>query len=223
MTTFGEEVVRFHLNLKPDWSIPKEYDLLYPFDQQATRDSFQAFYETYYSDRKSRYFIFGINPGRFGAGVTGVPFTDPIRLESVAGIKNSFPKKTELSSQFIFQVIAAVGGLHAFTQGYYITSLCPFGFVKNGKNFNYYDDRKLQEAVREHIIENIRSQVSFGARRDKAFSLGMGKNVQFFEQLNQEYQWFSEIVPLPHPRWVMQYRRRHLEEYVALYQEAWPV
>lgn len=39
--------------------------------------------------------ILGINPGRFGAGTTGIAFIDPIRLENECGINNSFPKKVE--------------------------------------------------------------------------------------------------------------------------------
>ena len=49
-----------------------------------------------------RHLLLGINPGRFGGGVTGIPFTDPIRLQNVCGIENNFEKKQELSSVFIY-------------------------------------------------------------------------------------------------------------------------
>ncbi len=39
-----------------------------------------AFYKKYYDDHRMRRLILGINPGRFGAGVTGIPFTDTKRL-----------------------------------------------------------------------------------------------------------------------------------------------
>ncbi len=39
-----------------------------------------------------RYLILGINPGRFGGGITGIPFTDPIRLQNICGIENDFQK-----------------------------------------------------------------------------------------------------------------------------------
>jgi hypothetical protein len=42
-----------------------------------------SFYQKYYADNKKRSLIIGINPGRFGAGVTGIPFTDPIRLKRI--------------------------------------------------------------------------------------------------------------------------------------------
>ena len=222
MNTFAEGVIRFHLSLTPDWVIPRQYELLFPFGANDTREAFTAFYHKYYSDTQERHFIFGINPGRFGAGITGVPFTDPIRLESVAGISNPFEKKSELSSIFIYQVIEALQGLTAFTQAYYITSLCPLGFVKAGKNFNYYDDKHLADAVKPHIIDNINRQIEFGARRDKAFSLGMGKNVQYFTKLNEEHGWFKRVIPLPHPRWVMQYRRKQLDQFIAVFKNEWP-
>ena len=64
-----------------------------------------AFYQKYYTDSQPRNFMFGINPGRFGAGITGVPFTDPVRLETECGIQNDFPKKQELSAQFVWMFI----------------------------------------------------------------------------------------------------------------------
>ena len=50
--------------------------------------------------------------------------------------------------------------------------------------------------------------------------MGPGKNLQFFERLNAEHRLFKTVVPLPHPRWVMQYRRRRVEEFVDRYVEA---
>ncbi|MEZ4896494.1 MAG: DUF4918 family protein [Saprospiraceae bacterium] len=222
MTTFGKQVVRFHFDLQPDWDIPEPYELIYPFANRETREVFEAFYTKFYRDAGSRFFIFGINPGRFGAGITGVPFTDPIRLETIAGIENPFLKKAELSSVFIYEAIKAIGGLKAFTNTYYITSLCPLGFLKNGKNFNYYDARDLQEAALPYIIDNVEKQMAFGANREKAFCLGMGKNHQFFEQLNDKYHWFGQIIALPHPRWVMQYRRKQLDHFIGEFKQAWP-
>lgn len=178
-----------------------------------------AFYEKYYNDQNPRIFIFGINPGRFGAGVTGVPFTDPIRLEKECGITNDFAKKPELSSIFVYQFIHAYGGLEQFYKHFYITSLSPLGFTKNGININYYDDRKLQEAVEPFIIESILTQQKFGTSRKVALCMGQGQNAKYFQKINDKYDFFEQIIPLPHPRWVMQYRRKRVEEFVELYVE----
>ena len=43
--------------------------------------------------------ILAINPGRLGAGVTNIAFTDPVHLERDCGIANDFPKREELSAQ----------------------------------------------------------------------------------------------------------------------------
>jgi hypothetical protein len=49
--------------------------------------------------------------------------------------------------------------------------------------------------------------------------LGLGQNWKFLERLNQERGFFDEILPLEHPRWIMQYRRRRMEEYLQKYLE----
>ena len=40
----------------------------------------------------------------------------------------------------------------------------------------------------------------------KAYMLGKGKNFKYFKKLNDRFQWYEEVIALPHPRWVMQYR-----------------
>jgi hypothetical protein len=44
-------------------------------------------------------------------------------------------------------VINAYGGPAVFYKRFFIGSVCPLGFVKNGKNINYYDDKELQQTV----------------------------------------------------------------------------
>ncbi len=178
-----------------------------------------SFYNHFYNDPRQRTFILGINPGRFGAGVTGVPFTDPIRLKQL-GIENSFSQKPELSSVFVYEMIAACGGPEKFYNQFYITSLSPLGFVKNGKNYNYYDDPLLSKVIRPFIIRNIETQLTFGADRSKVFCLGQGKNFEYLSKLNDEYQWWESVIPLPHPRWIMQYKLKRKEEFIGLYKDA---
>jgi hypothetical protein len=218
--TFGQQVIRFTAQLRiPDLQLPDGFEWLFPYDNPATMQALAQYYATFYPDAGSRTFMFGINPGRFGAGVTGVPFTDPIRLEQ-AGIANDFQKKAELSSQFVWQFIQAYGGAQAFSRQFYITSLSPLGFVKDGKNINYYDDRTLQTRVEPFIVWNIQTQMEFGCNPQTALCMGEGQNYKFFQYINQKYGFFGRIVPLPHPRWVMQYRRKRVGEFVEKYVEA---
>jgi len=219
--TFADQVIAFTRALRPpDIALPPGFEWLFPYDEPETMRTLTTFYEKYYADNQPRNFIFGINPGRFGAGLTGVPFTDPIRLESECGIENGFPKKPELSSIFVWQFINAYGGAAIFCHDFYITSLSPLGFVKDNKNINYYDDRQLQKAAEPFVAWNIRTQLDFGANREAAVCLGEGQNFAFFTKLNTAHGFFKEIIPLPHPRWVMQYRRKKVEEFVGRYVDA---
>ncbi|MCB0543257.1 MAG: DUF4918 family protein [Saprospiraceae bacterium] len=219
--TFGERIIDFTRALQvPDTPLPPGFEWLFPYEQPQTMQALSDFYRKYYTDDRSRIFMFGINPGRFGAGVTGVPFTDPIRLEAECGIKNDFAKKPELSSGFVWMFINAYGGPDTFCRDFYITSISPLGFVREEKNINYYDDRGLQKAVEPFIIRNIRTQLELGARRETALCLGEGQNFAYFQKLNAVQGFFREIIPLPHPRWVMQYRRKRVDEFVGKYLEA---
>ncbi|MEM9720687.1 MAG: uracil-DNA glycosylase family protein [Bacteroidota bacterium] len=214
--TFSESILAFHRQLKPDWKLPEGVELLFPFDKAETWSVMEAFFQKYYSSSNTRTLIFGINPGRFGAGITGTPFTDPKILEEVCGIKNPFKKRSELSAIFVYDFINAFGGPDTFYQQFYITSLCPLGFVKEGKNYNYYDSKALTKAVEPYILHNIRYHLEIGCNTDVAFSLGKGKNFAYFQQINKEKKFFKKVVPLPHPRWVMQYRLKRKAEFVQL-------
>jgi len=217
--TYAEKIIRFLTGLSLDEPLPAGIEVMNPYLKQEVRQGVTAFYTKYYPDDNPRTFLLGINPGRFGAGITGISFTDPIRLEEVCGIPNPFEKKQEISSLFIYEMIKAYGGPEKFYGKFYITAVCPLGFVKKGKNINYYDVRELQEAVTPFIISTIREQLAFGANRKKAFCVGEGKNYKFLVRLNKEHHFFEEILPLPHPRFVMQYRYKKRDEYVRKYIE----
>lgn len=213
--TFAQYVLDFHFEtLQPDWKLPAGVELLFPFHEPETQTCMTAFYEKYLGDSGDRTFVFGINPGRFGAGVTGVPFTGPKMLREECGIEHNFTSRPELSAEYIWKWINAMGGPEAFFQDFYITSVCPLGFTRDGKNYNYYDSKKLEKAVLPHIIDNVNTQLAFGGKRDYALILGEGKNYKFFKALNAEHGWFGEVIPLSHPRYVMQYKRKSLDEYL---------
>lgn len=221
--TFGEQVVRFLGDLHPAVRLPKGISLLDPYRQKEVMELVQQYYSRYYADNRKRVFIWGINPGRLGAGITGIPFTDPPALLQVAGIPNLFVQKPESSATFVHEVMGAFGGIKAFTKSFYMTSVCPLGFVNEGKNFNYYDDPLLQKRMTPFIVQSMERQLAFGARRDVAICLGEGKNLHVLSTLNEKYSWFNQLIGLPHPRFVMQYRRKgksdFIRRYVAVLQE----
>ena len=177
----------------------------------------ETFFYKFYNDTNPRHLIFGINPGRFGAGTTGINFTAPKQLKEICGIDHCFKSQTELSAEFIYESIQAFGGIKNFYETYFITSVSPLGFVTNGVNLNYYDDKDLQHAVTPFIISSIQKQIALGFKTDFCICIGGDKNLKFFSALNKEYKFFDEIVPLPHPRFIMQYRRKQKENYIQQY------
>ena len=217
LVTQAETILGFYRQLSPDFVIPEEVSVMDPFNDPASWLVTEAFYRKYYSDQKSRVLIFGINPGRFGGGVTGIPFTDPIRLERDCGIKNDFRKIAELSSHFIYAVAEKYGGVRKFYEDYFITALSPIGFTRNGINLNYYDEKYLIKATEPFIVDCIKKQVDAIQPNNIVFCLGEGTNYKIFRKLNEKYAFFKDIIPLPHPRWIMQYRRKKMEEFVELY------
>lgn len=216
--TFSQHIQDYHFSLNPDLRLPAGVDWLMPFGDPEVRRCMSLFYDTYMRDSRARTYLLGINPGRFGAGVTGIPFTDPIRLDQL-GIRNAFPPKPELSSVFIYEMIDACGGPGEFYKRFYITSLSPLGLVRDGKNFNYYDDRELLSAIEPFLVANINTQLTFGANRDVVYCLGQGENLKHLQRLNAQHGWWKRVVPLPHPRWIMQYRLKSKIDYIRFYRD----
>ena len=163
----------------------------------------EAFYGRFYDDNRPRLFIFGINPGRFGSGLTGIPFTDGYALTHTCGIASSLPQRRELSATFIHRVIQALGGADSFFGQAFITGVCPLGLLRGGKNFNYYDDRSLLSELEPFFVDTIRRRIAFGARPQAAVVIGTGKNLQVMQRLNAEHRFFDELHALEHPRFIM--------------------
>lgn len=217
---FAEKVIAFNRSLEFPWTLPDGIRIMNPYAEnpQALETS-SRFYRKYYGDTHPRKLILGINPGRFGAGVTGIPFTDTKRLEEYCGLSIGGLSTYEPSSVFVYRVIDAYGGVEAFYRDYYITSVSPLGFVKgNDKgrevNYNYYDSRDLTAAALPFMVKSIETQLAFGIDRTTCFCLGNNQNFKFLSRLNREKGYFGEIVPLEHPRFVMQYRSKYIDDYI---------
>ena len=213
----SKKILSFVKNLDLKVELPTGVKVMNPFKDPGTFNLCEKFYKKYYSDNNPRHLILGINPCRFGGGVTGIPFTDPVRLQNTCGIENNFQKKQELSSGFIYEMIHAFGGPEIFYGKFYISATSPLGFIKNNKNLNYYDDRKLENSIKNFVIDCINRQLAFGINRETVFCLGEGKNFVYLSKLNNEMNFFEKIIPFPHPRFIMQYRLKKKEEYIGRY------
>ena len=220
MMTYADKLIGFYKNLQPPEKLSDGVELLYPQNEESVMSVVDIFFKQFYNDNHPRRLIFGINPGRFGAGTTGINFTAPKQLTECCGISHTFKPQTELSAEFIYEMIFAYGGAQKFYSHYFIGSISPLGFVKNGVNMNYYDDKNLLKSVEPFIINSIQTQISFGFKTDKSFCIGGDKNLKYFLKLNEQYHFFDEIIPLPHPRFIMQYRRKQKQKFIEIYLQA---
>ncbi len=215
--SLSNKILNFLFNLQFPLELPPTVEVMNPFGDEETGRIVKTFYNKYYNDNYPRYCIIGINPGRFGGGVTGIPFTDPIRLEKECGIENNWQRKQELSSVFVYDMIEAYGGAKAFYSQFYFTAVSPLGFTKAGKNLNYYDDKVLAKQIIPFAVECFKKQINWGLQTSVAFCLGEGTNFKFLTKLNNEYRLFDKLVPLSHPRFIMQYKLKTKNVYIDKY------
>ncbi|WP_158828842.1 uracil-DNA glycosylase family protein [Mucilaginibacter lacusdianchii] len=227
METFADRVLNFNKSLVyTGGALPPGIRILNTYQElpQAVQIA-EQFYHKYFHDTNKRHIILGINPGRFGSGLTGVPFTDPKRLQKECGISYNGPSAHELSSVFVYDMINAFGGVDAFYRNFYISSVCPLGFItvdNNGKekNYNYYDSKELTQAAYPFIVETLPKQIALGVHTDVAFCFGNGKNEAFLRKLNAKHNFFGRIIALEHPRFIMQYKLKNKQYYIDKYLDA---
>jgi hypothetical protein len=217
MKTWADHLHEFYSNLKPPRKLPNDIEWLYPQKEAAVVAIFEKFLHKYYNDNRPRRIFLGINPGRFGAGVTGVNFTAPRQLKEYCGIDHEFKNQSELSAEFIYDMITAYGGVEKFYSNFFIGSVCPLGFIKHGKNINYYDDKELLKTVQPFIIKSLKELLDFDVDRRLCYAIGGEKNFKYLVSLNERFKWFEEIVPLAHPRFIMQYRRKQKQQFIQQY------
>lgn len=219
--TFAEEVVEFNRNLKYSGILPQDFQVLNPYlDNPETMIVMERFYQKYYNDSNKRKFLIGINPSRHGAGVTGVPFTDTKRLESVCGIKMKSAYTHEVSSVFMYDMIEQYGGAEEFYKDVYINSPFPLAIVRKSKgswiNANYYDDKELFRDVKEFMIDSLKKHITLNLDTSEVFVLGK-KNADFISKLNQEANLFDKMTVLEHPRYIQQYKSKDKQLYIDKY------
>jgi len=219
--TFADKVTEFNKNLHYSGSLPDDFQVLNPYlDNPETMIVMQKFYYKYYNDFNRRKFMIGINPSRHGAGVTGVPFTDTKRLESVCGIKMKSAYTHEVSSVFIYDMIEEYGGAQEFYKHIYINSPFPLAIIRKSKNgwlnANYYDDKALFNEVKDFMIDSLKKHISLNLITSEVFILGK-KNADFISKLNQETHLFEKMTVLEHPRYIQQYKSKEKQLYIDKY------
>ncbi len=217
---FASKVIAFNTNLVFKGKLPPSISIMNPFKENPYALNISSdFYTKYFSDDNKRHLILGINPGRLGGGITGIPFTDTKRLSEFCDMEYEELNSHEPSSVYIYDLIMAYGGVKEFYQKFYINSVCPLGFLikkENGNlvNYNYYDDRQLETLMSDFILKSLKAQINFGIHTDKCFVLGNNKNFKYLSQINETHKLFKTIVPIEHPRYIMQYKQKEKSTYL---------
>jgi len=117
-------------------------------------ENVKHFYEKYYANGYPKTVLCGINPGKNGAGKTGIPFLDFDSLSKlIDGIEHT---DTERSAQFFYDVVQEFG-VEKFYRSFYVTNISWMGYMKENKNVNYY---QLSDPVKEFIYDAFKHEMS---------------------------------------------------------------
>lgn len=214
---FGSLVADFLTSMTIDVPLPYGVEVLEPYSDPEVCRVVHAMCAEYYAGHKPRVGVWGINPGRFGAGLTGLSFTDPFAVQNLLGIETTITGRREISAEFIQLVIEAYGGPRTFYSDFYLSALSPLGFVADAKNVNFYDTPELQSALTPMIQQWVTLQHQFGLRNDMTIILGTGKLQSFVERNVRTHCSLGNVTYLEHPRYIMQYRRKQRDAYVEKY------
>lgn len=223
---FADQVLQFNDMLSCEsFNLPAGYRVINPFagpQKETIRKIATIFYKKYYNDSRPRRMILGSSPARRGSAVTGIPFEDARHLQNETGIFIDEFYINKSSSEFLYDVIAAYGGCKRFYANFYMNFVCPLGIVKinekgNEVNCNYYENQELQEALYPFILRTIRRQIGFRVDTSVCYCIGSGENYRFLSKINQEHRFFKVIIPLEHPRFIMQYNSKHKHEFIEKY------
>ena len=227
--TFAQKVLQFDNNLsKISLDLPNGFKVINPFNgesKEQVRRITTAFYEKFYNDNNKRRIILGSSPARRGTAVTGVPYEDATHLQKETGIfiDNFYINKS--SSNFLYEVIDKYGGCEKFYNDFYMNFVCPLGIVRtnskgNDVNCNYYENKRLQDSLTSFIVSSIQYQMKFNIDTSICYCIGSGENYNFLSKINEKYSFFESIIPLEHPRFIMQYNSKHKDIFIEKYLKA---
>lgn len=222
MKTFGDKVLEFNNKLEYSGELPEGVKIMNPFKSNKEILPISGrFYKRFYNDNNPRQLILGINPGRHGAGITGIPFTDTKRLTEICGIDIKSATSHEPSSVFIYDMIDRYGGPEKFYNRYFISAVSPLGFIAQNKkgnwiNYNYYDSAEIMKTMEPFFLDCLNTQIGFGVDTSICYVLGK-RNAKYVSRLNTTYNLFKNIVVLDHPRYIQQYKSSLKEYYISDY------
>ena len=126
------------------------------------------------------------------------------------------------SSNFLYDVMEQYGGCEKFYQDFFMSFVCPLGVVNlnargNEINANYYENKKLENALYSFIVTSLKKQIAFGIQTSICYCIGSGENFRFLTRINEQYKFFDKIIALEHPRFIMQYNKKDRNKYLDKY------
>jgi len=155
-------------------------------------DNIEKFYAQYYNNKHPKVVICGINPGKNGAGKTGIPFIDFNSLSKL--LPNIHENDIERSAQFFYEIIEYFGA-KKFFETFYVTNISWLGFIKNGNNVNYYD---LPIKVKEEIFKIYKSEID---AVQPTTVISLSKEVEKTNKSLFDKNETIELKYLPHPNY----------------------
>lgn len=196
-----------YLNDTAFLSLIGDLGICIPSDFVNNGEGIAAFWEKYYGNAVPRIMICGINPGRLGAGKTGIPFLDFASLSQlIPCIERQY---SENSASFFFEVVKSFGA-ESFFKTFYVTNFSSVGFVKDGVNFNYHD---LPQAALETVERNFLAEIAI-VEPTHVISLGREVHLSVLKLLPSSIDCSHY---LPHPSWVAIYRSNERDYWVQRY------
>jgi len=155
------------------------------------------FHKKYVQPNTPKIVICGINPGRYGAGKTGIPFIDFKSLSKI------FPDianyESEKSAKFFFEIIEDFG-INKFYKSFHVTNISWYGFQHKenniiGNNINYYD---LPFEIQNFLFDKFIEEMNF-IKPDTIIPLGTKVYWELL-RLKAENKLKAKIdTPLQHP------------------------
>ena len=171
------------------------------------KDNIIKFHKKYVEPNSPKIVICGINPGRNGAGLTGIPFIDFESLSKM--IPDIKENDWEPSAKFFFSIIQEFG-IEAFYRNFHVTNISWFGFsrINKPKNVNYFDN-DISTEIATCLINKFVEEIEL---INPDYIIPLSKHVLYeLESLKKKCRIRAEIgTRLNHPSWVTTYRSNDL-------------
>jgi hypothetical protein len=133
--------------------------------------------------------------------ITNAAFTEPVHLEQATG-HFCFTQRRHARNALVFKG-NRYQSLRILRR---CVEKCPVVFEKS-----------LMQAVLPFAARYPEGLLATGMYHDVCFCLGGGKNFEALSHLNAGKGFFGEIIPLPYPRFIIQDRRKSVEQHLEAY------